>query len=339
MSLKSAAAQMTSTTTSALPPSIRARIGDYGWIWVGTTALFVVSLLIAPGSMTPAALRAMLPFAGILAIVAVGQTLVIQQRGIDMSAVGSLTLAGILVATWGFADRPLAIAIPATLVVVSGIGVVNGLLVTRANIAPIVATLAVNALIIGAVRQISKGAPLTAPPVLRDFATGRFYGVPFLIIVAIAFIAAVAGVMNYTAIGRRFVAVGVSPRVAAAAGIVAERYQVGAYAFAALSFSIAGILLSGFIGNAAQNAGVDYLLPGVAAVVVGGTPLTGGRGSVVASGVAALFISQLGQMVLSMGATPAAQLLVQALAIVVATGIRLLPQMIKELARSDPTSP
>jgi ribose transport system permease protein len=281
----------------------------------------------------------MLPFAGILAIVAVGQTLVIQQRGIDMSAVGSLTLAGILVATWGFADRPLAIAIPATLVVVSGIGVVNGLLVTRANIAPIVATLAVNALIIGAVRQISKGAPLTAPPVLRDFATGRFYGVPFLIIVAIAFIAAVAGVMNYSAIGRRFVAVGVSPRVAAAAGIVAERYQVGAYAFAALSFSIAGILLSGFIGNAAQNAGVDYLLPGVAAVVVGGTPLTGGRGSVVASGVAALFISQLGQMVLSMGATPAAQLLVQALAIVVATGIRLLPQMIKELARSDPTSP
>ena len=91
-------------------------------------------------------------------------------------------------------------------------------------------------------------------------------------------------------------------------------------------------MLSGFIGNAAQNAGVDYLLPGVAAAVVGATPLTGGRGSVVASGVAALFISQLGQMVLSMGATPAAQLLVQALAIVVATGIRLVPQMIKELA-------
>ena len=269
----------------------------------------------------------MLPFAGILAIVAVGQTLVIQQRGIDMSAVGSLTLAGILVATWGFEGRPLWIAIPATLVTVSALGAVNGLLVTRVNIAPIVTTLATNALIIGAVRQISRGAPLTAPTLLRDFGTARIYGLPYSIVVAVVFITIVATATNHTAIGRRFVAVGVSPRAAEAAGIVSERYQIGAYAFAAFSFAVAGVLLSGFIGNAAQNAGVDYLLPGVAAVVVG-TPFTGGRGSVVASGIAALFITQLGQMVLSMGATPAIQLFVQALAIVVATGIRLLPQMI-----------
>jgi ribose transport system permease protein len=332
MSMKPLAAHRI-TPTSGLPSSMRAKIGDYGWIWIGVAVLLAVSALIAPGSVTPSALRAMLPFAAILAVVAVGQTLVIQQRGIDMSAVGSLTLAGILVATWGFADRPLWIAIPATLAVVSAIGAINGLLVTRVNIAPIVTTLAVNALIIGAVRQISKGAPLTAPALLRDFATARVYGLPYLIIVAIAFIAVVASVMNYTAVGRRFVAVGVSPLAAEAAGIVAERYQVGAYAFAAFSFSIAGILLSGFIGNAAQNAGADYLLPGVAAVVVGGTPLTGGRGSVVASAVAALFITQLGQMVLSMGATPAAQLLVQALAIVVATGIRLLPEVMGSLRR------
>jgi ribose transport system permease protein len=327
MSVKAVVAQKTSLAPE-LPFWKRARIGEYGWIWIGTIVLFLVSALIAPGSVTPGALRAMLPFAGILAIVAVGQTLVIQQRGIDMSAVGSLTLAGILVATWGFEGRPLWIAIPATLAVVSAVGVINGLLVTRVNITPIVTTLVTNALIIGAVRQISRGAPLTAPTLLRDFGTARLYGLPYSIIVAVVFIAIVAIVTNRTAIGRRFVAVGVSPRTAEAAGIVAERYQVGAYAFAAFSFAIAGMLLSGFIGNAAQNAGVDYLLPGVAAVVVGGTPFTGGRGSVVASGVAALFITQLGQMVLSMGATPAIQLFVQALAIVVATGIRLLPQVI-----------
>ncbi len=201
-------------------------------------------------------------------------------------------------------------------------------MVTRIHITPIVTTLATNALIIGAVRQISKGAPLTTPTLLRDFGLARLYGVPYSVLVAMAFIAIFAVFTNFTATGRRFVAVGVNPRVAEAAGVVAERYQVGAYAFAAFSFATAGILLSGFIGNAAHNAGADYLLPGVAAVVVGGTPFTGGRGSVVASGVAALFITQLGQMVLSIGATPAVQLLVQALAIVVATGIRVMPRFL-----------
>ena len=311
----------------ALSGRRRFRIGDYGWIWIATILLFVVSAVIAPGSVTPGALRAMLPFAGILAIVAVGQTLVIQQRGLDMSAVGLIALAGILVAIWGFEGRSLWIAVPATLVVVTAVGAVNGLIVTRVNIMPIVTTLATNALIIGAVREISSGAPITAPTLLRDFATARLFGLPYSIVVAAVFIAIVAIVTRYTPLGRRFVAVGVSPKAAEAAGIVAERYQVGAYAFAAFSFAIAGMLLAGFIGNAAHNAGTDYLLPGVAAVVVGGTPFTGGRGSVVASGVAALFMTQLGQMVLSMGASPAVQLGMQALAIIVATGIRAVPPL------------
>ena len=98
---------------------------------------------------------------------------------------------------------------------------------------------------------------------------------------------------------------------------------------AGLCFAVTGMLLAGYIGNASAAAGNDYLLPGIAAVVVGGTPFSGGRGSVIASGIAALFMTQLGQMVLSLGATSAVQLLVQALAIILATSIRSLPQMIR----------
>jgi ribose/xylose/arabinose/galactoside ABC-type transport system permease subunit len=116
-------------------------------------------------------------------------------------------------------------------------------------------------------------------------------------------------------------------RAARAAGIVAERYQVGAYATAGLCFAVSGMLLAGYIGSASAVAGDEYLLSGIAAVIVGGTPLTGGRGSVVASAVAALFVTQLGQMALSLGGAPAVQLLVQALAIVLATGIRSLSSM------------
>jgi ribose transport system permease protein len=82
------------------------------------------------------------------------------------------------------------------------------------------------------------------------------------------------------------------------------------------------MLYAGFIGSASHIAGNDYLLPGIAAVVVGGTPFSGGRGSVVASGVAALFMTQLGQMVLALGAGAAEQLLVQATAIVIAVALR-----------------
>jgi ribose transport system permease protein len=300
----------------------RRGLGDYAWIWIATAALFAFSAWAAPGSVAPGALRAMAPFAGLLAIVAVGQTLVIQQRGIDMSAVGAIALAGVLVSTWGFEGRSLTLAILGTLAVGALAGAGNGLLVTRLNITPIVATLATNALMIGLVRQISHGAPLTAPTPLRDFSVARLAGLPYSLFVALLLVLVVAAATSRTVFGRRFVAVGVNPGAARSAGAPPERYQVGAYVVASVCFFVAGLLLAGFIGNASPMSGADYLLPGVAAVVVGGTPFTGGRGSVIASGVAAIFMTQLGQLVLSLGAPPALQLLVQALAIVFATGLR-----------------
>jgi ribose transport system permease protein len=311
------------------PDQGKSIFGEYTWIWIATVVLFAVSAVATPGSVSMSAVRAMLPFAGMLAIVAVGQTLVIQQRGIDMSAVGAIALTGILVSKWSFEGGSLLVATAATLLAGLLIGAINGLLVTRVNISPIVTTLATNALIIGAVRQISKGAPLTSPPPLREFATRQFVGLPYSLLLAIAFVIAAAFITTYTAYGRRFVAVGVNPRAARTSGIIAERYQVGAYAMAGLCFAVTGMLLAGYIGNASAAAGNDYLLPGIAAVVVGGTPFSGGRGSVIASGIAALFMTQLGQMVLSLGATSAVQLLVQALAIVLATSIRGLPQIVR----------
>lgn len=304
-------------------------IGEYGWIWVATAALFLISVIIAPGSVAVGALTTMLPFAGILAIVTVGQTLIIQQRGLDMSAVGAISLAGMLVSIWG-AGGHLWLAVVGTLAVGGLIGAVNGLLVTRVNVTPIVATLATNALLIGAVRQISGGAPLSAPREMRTFSIQTFLGLPYSLWLALVIVVLVAFVTSQTAFGRRFVAVGINPRAARSAGIVAQRYQVGAYIFGGLCFSAAGIISAGYLGNASHTAGNDYLLPSIAAVVVGGTPLTGGKGSVIASAVAALFMIQLGQLVLSLGASPASQLLVQAIAIVLATAIRNVPAMLRK---------
>jgi ribose transport system permease protein len=300
----------------------RLRIGEYGWIWLATIFLFAASLLVAPGTMRSSSLLAMLPFAGILSIVAVGQTLIIQQRGLDLSAPGMMTLSGLIVAKVGFATGSPQVGVFVALAASLVIGAANGILVARVAITPLVATLATNALLIGAVRAISGGVPMMVPPSLESFSHERLFGLPYSLLLGIAFVAFVTLAVGRTVVGRRFVAVGANPRTALAAGTVILRYQVGTYAVAASCFAVAGVLYAGFIGSASNTAGNDYLLPGIATVVVGGTPFTGGRGSVVASGVAALFMTQLTQMVLALGAGPSTQLLVQATAIVAATSLR-----------------
>jgi ribose transport system permease protein len=304
-------------------------IGEFTWIWLGTALLFVLSALFAPGTVTQGSLLAMLPFAGILAIVATGQTVVIQQRGLDMSSVGMLSLAGVLVAKIGFAVGSLALAATITAILGALVGALNGVLVSRVAITPLVATLAVNALLIGGVRTLTGNVPISVPEDMQIVSHAHILGVPSSVVFALVFVLVVWVVTRKTALGRRFVAVGVNPKTAEAAGIRVLAYQIGAYMASGVCFSVAGMLLAGFIGNASQTAGNDYLMPAIAAVVVGGTPFTGGRGSVIASAVAALFMAQLGQMVLALGAGTAVQLLVQAGAILAATTIRYLPAAIR----------
>jgi ribose transport system permease protein len=306
----------------------RGLANEFMWIWLGTAILFVVSGYFAPGTVKLSSIAAMLPFAAMLAIAAVGQTVVIQQRGLDMSLPGMMTTGGIAFATLYYATDSILVTVILTFAIAIAIGTVNGLLVAKLNITPIVATLATNAIMLGAVRQIAKGSPITVPPFLDAFSHIRFFGLPLTLGLALLFIVLVSVMTRSTVMGRRFVAVGANPVTALAAGIPVLRYQVGTYALASICFCVAGILYSGYIGSASPYAGNDYLLPAIAAVVVGGTPFSGGRGSVVASGVAALFMTQLGQLVLSLGASTPVQLLVQAGAIVLAMTIRHLPSLL-----------
>lgn len=330
MSLQSESQIMTSTIGSNLKSSI---FNEFSWIWGGTILLFIVSAIVTPGVVTPKAISAMLPFAAILAITAVGMTIVIQQRGLDMSLPGIMTFSGLLFAQIGHSLDSTLAAVPITLFIALCIGIINGLLVAKVNITPIVTTLATNAILMGAVRAVSGGVPMKAPLDLEAFSHSEILGIPMTLILALLFIVVISVATKRSIAGRRFVAVGANPAAATAAGIPILRYQVATYAIAALCFAVAGMLFTGFIGSASQTAGVDYLLPAIAAVVVGGTPFTGGRGSVIASGVAALFMAQLGQMVLALGAGTAVQLLVQSFAIIIAVAVRNLPTLMAFLKK------
>lgn len=303
------------------------RAGRFTAVWVATLVLFAVSPLLASGSVSHSALLSMLPFAAILAIAAIGQTLVVQQGGLDLSVPGGIALAAAMVTKIPGGDGgklvPVLLLIIGAAVVT---GVVIGLAVTRLGITPLVATLGVNALLLGTVVQVTGGSiASTAPPNLTSFSQGKTAGFPHTALIAVALVAVVAFLMRRTVSGRRLEAIGANPRAARAAGMSVRRHQIGVYVGAQLSYAAAGVLLAGFISAPTLFSGDSYLLPTIAAVVLGGTSLAGGRGSVVATAIGALFLTQLEQVVLAMGAQDAVQLLIQGVIVGFGMGLRQVP--------------
>jgi ribose transport system permease protein len=293
-------------------------------IWPATAILFVVSPLLAPGSLGASALLSMLPFAAILAVAGIGQTLVVQQRGLDLSLPGMISLTTLIVTRVpNGADGQLPEALVLALLACLLAGLISGIAVTRFGITPLVATLGVNALAVGAILQVTNGtSTAVAPPGLDAFAIGRTAGVPNTLIVAAVVIAIVTLVIRRTPSGRRFVAVGSSPTAAYVAGLRVRRYVIATYACAALAAGLAGVLLAGFLQTPGLLPGDNYLLPSIAAVVLGGTSLAGGTGSVLATAGGALFLTQLQLVVLGTGASPAAELVIQGLIIAVGMALR-----------------
>jgi ribose transport system permease protein len=291
-------------------------------ISAATAGLFVLSAVIAPGSVQSSALLSMLPFAAILAIAAIGQTLVVQQGGLDLSLPGAMSLAAVLVTKGNETGMPISLLIVSTVLATVAVGAVNGVLVAYLGITPIVATLGVNAGLVGAVFAISDGFPASAPRGLNGFAVATAGGIPVLALTGAVF-AVVAGLLaRCTVWGRRLMWVGTNSRAAHRVGIETGRWRVAGYALAGTCYGIAGVLLAGFLNTPSITAGDSYLLPAVAAVVLAGNPLTGGPAKLLDTAVASLFLSQLTQLVLTMGATTSVQLLVQAAVIVVAVAAR-----------------
>ncbi|MGW0085275.1 ABC transporter permease [Streptomyces sp. NPDC003393] len=280
---------------------------------IATALLFALSALLVPKSLSTQSLGAMLPFWAALAIMAAGQTMVIQQRGIDLSVPGTVSLVAMgMTAFIHRTGTPLPSAVILAVAVGAVIGLVNGVITARLHITPLITTLALNALLIGAMFGYTGGMGTAAPAGLQAFAAASLFEISGLVWIALAVVLIVAWILSRTVVGRRFVAVGANPAAARAAGVRADLYVIGAYVVAGALFALAAVLLVGYAQNPAPTMGDPYLFQTVMAVVIGGTSLTGGRGSVIASAIAALFLTQLAQVVLTFGAGPAVQLLVQA---------------------------
>ncbi|RFS84292.1 ABC transporter permease [Actinomadura spongiicola] len=290
-----------------------------GRIGFALAVLLLVSLVAAPDTLRGSTLLTMLPFASMLAIAAIGQTIVVQHGGLDLSVAGAVSLSAALVTKGAQEIGGLPAAICLTFGAAMVVGLVNGMLVARLSITPMIATLGVNALAIGVVLDVTGGVPTAAPSALTRITIERTLGVQNTVIAALVVLTVVGVVVQRTVVGRRHVAVGVSNAAARNAGLRVSAYRVAPYVVAALCYAIAGTLIAGFQQSPGLSVGEPYLISTVAVVVLAGTPLTGGRASVIATTLAALFLTQLNQLVLSVGAPTAVQYLIQSA--VIAAGV------------------
>jgi ribose transport system permease protein len=287
-------------------------------IWLAMFGLIVFCAIVAPRSLLPSTFLAIIPLAAFLAIAAIGETLVLMARGIDLSIPAVITLSStIVLGLSGGHDEAILYAVCGALLFATLIGLINGILVAVFELNALIVTLAVGAITTGATLWYRDSLPQEArvPPGMAAWGDARFLGINYAVWVVAALAVLLDVVLRKTTIGRRFSAVGANPRAAWIAGVPIAAYQTAAFAAAAFLYGVAGILVSAFIRNPTLKVGVPYLLAPIAAAVLGGTALSGGIGSMVAVAGAALFLTQLGQMLQMLGLSSALQFVIEGLAI------------------------
>ncbi|MBF9030927.1 ABC transporter permease [Rhodobacterales bacterium HKCCE3408] len=284
--------------------------------------MIVLCYVFAPSAVTAGSLMGSLPFAAVLAIVGLGQMLVVQQGGFDLSVPGGVSLAVVIAThTANGNDAMLLDAVLFAFFCALVAGVLNGLMVAVFKLNAIVATIGMNALLFGAVFAVSGGVPRITTDLLAEIAGGRSFGVPHSVFFALGILALVSFVLKKTVAGRRFEAIGANPDMARAVGLRVELYEGAAYVIAQLLYCTAGILIAGITREPTAFQGNSLLLPSVAVVVLAGVSLLGGRGFPISVVIAAFFLNQLSQFALSIGVPYSAQTIVQALALVFGIGV------------------
>jgi ribose transport system permease protein len=299
---------------------------------LATVVLVIVGGIVAPSTVNSAAILSTLPYFAILAVPSIGQHLVIQQRGLDLSTAGIMSFAAVIVTKLpdGSTDPGVVIFyIALALVVSAAIGAVTGAIVTFLYVPPLVTTIGVNAILFGLTYFVSTGASVQAPPMMVEFFVARFLYVPATVWVLLVVAGVTIFVLTRTTIGRRFIAVCVNPPAAHAVGIPLKLYSTVTYALAGFIYATGAIMLSGYLVSPTVLCGLPYLLGTIAAVVVGGNPLGGiTKGSVVATVVGAFFLTYLAQLVTALGFGGSAEDLADA--IIVLSGVAL-PELARRL--------
>ena len=255
----------------------------------------------------------------ITAIIAAGMTFVILTGGIDLSVGSVVALSGALSAATMVGTGSLACAIGVALLVGASIGLFNGLFINKGNIPPFITTLAVMVLVRGCVLVFTNGSPIATKSDAYNFlGKGYILGIPFPIIVLIVLYALCYGVLKYTKFGRSVFCLGGNREATRLSGINISRVEILVYGISGVLAGLTGMILTARLGSAQPTAGSGYELDAIASVILGGTSLSGGQGSILFTVIGALILGVLDNILVLINVSPFASNIVKGIVILLA---------------------
>jgi len=292
-------------------------------VYVALVLIILYNLAFTPRFVTWDNLSVQLVLATKVIVVSLGMAMVIGTGGIDLSVGAVMALSGALLVQ--FSAVPEVVAILLALLAGGLVGLLNGSLVSIVGVQPIVATLA----FLFAGRSIAQLLLTGMNPSIRDetlvleISSGSILGVSGLIVAALVAVIIVLAIMRRTTFGRRVLAVGDNNRASFLSGVPVNRTLIGVYVLSGVLAAWAGVMDTASITSAnALSSGLNYELFAITAVVVGGTPLTGGRVRVVGTVAAAILMQLLKSTLIFHSATDAIAQIVTAVVIVAAVYIQ-----------------
>lgn len=244
--------------------------------------LVIVTASLSDVFLTIGNLRNVLLQVSVLAIVASAMTLLMVSGGIDLSVGSQIGVVAVAIALLGTAGVALPIALAIGVVIGAVLGALNGVLAAWSRAHPFIVTLGMSVLLQGAALAMSGGIPISnIDPELLPVGAGQLAGIPYPVVIAALVMISAGLVLRFTIFGRTLYAIGGSELASHLAGVAVKRTKIVLYGISGVIVAIASIVLMSRIASAQPLMGAGYELQAIAAVAIGGTPLAGGRGSIV----------------------------------------------------------
>lgn len=287
-------------------------------------ALLVLVLTVSimnPNFLSPSNLLNLLRQVSANGFIAFGMTFVILTGGIDLSVGSTLALSSAFTASLIANQVNPAIAVFVGLLSGFLLGAMNGLLIAKGKMAPFIATLATMTIYRGSTLVFTNGNPITGLGNRFFFSfigRGYLFGIPFPVVLMFLIFILLYILLHKTAFGRKTYAIGGNEKAAFIAGVKIDRIKVLIYALSGLMASISGMIITSRLNSAQPNAGQAYEMDAIAAVVLGGTSLSGGRGRIFGTLIGALIIGTLNNGLNLLGVSSFYQQIVKGIVIVIA---------------------
>ena len=254
-------------------------------------------------------------------VIAVGMTFVLIAKGLDLSVGSLMALGGLISSLAMFYGVPILLAVLLGLLVGAAFGVVNAFCIVKLNIPAMIATLGSMYMARGLVLVITKGSPVfPLPEAFGNFGKGYFLGVPYVVLIALLLSIAAHLVLSRTTYGRKVYAIGGNPETAKFAGINVAMVTGSCYLISGVLAALSGILTAARMGSGQPSIGDGTEMTVITAVIIGGTSLNGGAGTILGTVLGALLMNVLSSGMNLVGISAYWQKFVMGLIIIIAVG-------------------